>query len=157
MKTMNQTDASRRLRTLSDRWSGCYLLTWVFWILKSTEAVLTASSLGMLCSMAAGTVSRYTRRIYKYITSGWFDSHFSLVRTTSAFPLISVVRVSNWHFVSLKSTRINLQSDIKHNKWDKSRNWVKKKKKVARWVSGIPLQCGDVTRKSQANRYFLFK
>lgn len=48
--------------TLSDRWSGRNILTWVFWILKSTEAALTASSLGILCSMAAGTVSRYTIR-----------------------------------------------------------------------------------------------
>lgn len=42
---------------------------------------------------------------YECITSGWVDSHFSLVRTTLAFPLISPVRVSSCSFVPSKKYR----------------------------------------------------
>lgn len=59
-----------------------------------------------------------TLGIYKYISLGWLDLHFSLVRTTLALPLISSVRVSSWSFVPLTDTRTNLQSDINHNKQD---------------------------------------
>lgn len=104
------------------------ILTWVFWILKSTEALLTASSLGILCSMAAGTLLCYTARIYSMNVSH-----------QGGLTHISVWSEPRWHSLWYrwsgcpaaplclqKNTLINLQSDTKNDKWGKGRKWLKK-------------------------------
>ena len=100
-------DAVRNLSTSDNDESTVCFLTCVLWILKSTEALLAMSSFGMLCSMASQGKShdaelhnsRQHQLTYglvnKYISvtiTLRFDSHFSLVRTTLAFPLMSLVR-----------------------------------------------------------------
>lgn len=89
------------------RSSLCFL-TCVFWILKSTEALLAASSLGMLSSMAERNVKKKHKRLFQAIwkNCGWqLNSHFSLVRTTLAFPLMSSVSAASWSFVPSHTNR----------------------------------------------------
>lgn len=116
--------------------SGGLILTWVFWILTSTEALLTASSLGILCSMAAGTLLCYIARIYRMNVSH-----------QGGLTHISVWSEPRWHSLWYrwsgcpaaplclrKNTWINLQSDTKHFKWGKGR---KRLKKVFQRIVGI--------------------
>lgn len=97
------------------------VLTWVFWILKSTEALLTASSLGMLCSMAAGGQfhvrpeehTNASRQDALTHTSVWSEPHWnSLWYRWSGCPA-ALLCLQRWYKEKSSEWQLNITNETK--------------------------------------------